>query len=46
MLDNTPNMPGSSAMKLMDKGDIGGSLWQLRGDNQALQMAVKKLLES
>ncbi|KZV67773.1 ARM repeat-containing protein [Peniophora sp. CONT] len=40
------DMNGTVAMKLVDKSDIGGSLWQLKSDSQALQTAVKRLLEA
>ena len=43
---NIPSVPGTLAVKVSEKGDIGGSLWQLKSDSQQLQTEVKKLLES
>ena len=45
MLSSVADMPGTLAVKIMDQGDVGGALWQLKSDSQALQMVVKRLLE-
>ncbi|VDB85198.1 unnamed protein product [Peniophora sp. CBMAI 1063] len=46
ILGEVAGAAGTLAMKITDKDDIGGSLWQLKSDGQALQMEVKRLLET